>query len=184
MTISNSLRTAASLGLVALSLAASACGGGGGEEDNSAGGTDPQSAQLRYAECMRDNGVAEFPDPDASGMVVIDPGASFSKDPDLSAAQEACADLLQDVTGGGGSTRGGLDDAQQDVFLALAECMREKGYALPDPSFDDGKVQVDIPRGGIDLDDPAFRAASDECASEVGMPKPGEGPAGAGGRTP
>ena len=27
---------------------------------------------LKFAECMRDNGVKEFPDPDASGQLTID----------------------------------------------------------------------------------------------------------------
>jgi hypothetical protein len=27
---------------------------------------------MKFAECMRDNGVSEFPDPDASGALTID----------------------------------------------------------------------------------------------------------------
>ena len=52
---------------------------------------------MKFAECMRDNGVGEFPDPDASGELTIDGVANGSSlDPDAAAwkkAISACKDL-------------------------------------------------------------------------------------------
>ncbi|MEU4428631.1 lipoprotein [Actinoplanes sp. NPDC024001] len=61
---------------------------------NGGGAPDPKrDEQMRaYAQCMRDNGVASFPDPEG-GMVRLDP--SSGEDPDFETAQKACASLMQ-----------------------------------------------------------------------------------------
>jgi hypothetical protein len=58
------------------------------------GAADPaRDEKMReYAQCMRDNGVASFPDPEG-GMVRLDPGAA--EDPDFKTAEKACASLMQ-----------------------------------------------------------------------------------------
>ena len=52
---------------------------------------------MKFAECMRDNGVSEFPDPDASGELTIDGVANGSSlDPSAAALKQAigaCKDL-------------------------------------------------------------------------------------------
>ena len=52
---------------------------------------------VKFAECMRDNGVSEFPDPDASGELTIDGVVNGSSlDPDGPAWKQAigaCKDL-------------------------------------------------------------------------------------------
>ncbi|WP_129842032.1 hypothetical protein [Streptomyces sp. RFCAC02] len=61
-----------------------------------AGEEPPPEAQeymLQFAECMRENGVDDFPDPQ-SGGISLD-GAVMS-DPDYAAADEACQRLLPD----------------------------------------------------------------------------------------
>lgn len=68
-------------------------GPGGGE-------VDPQMQQrmLDFAQCMRDNGVESFPDPQPGGGVQI--GPAQAEDPDFEAAQETCAEeVLGDVPG-------------------------------------------------------------------------------------
>jgi len=57
---------------------------------------DPETTeQLRkYAQCMRDNGISEFPDPDPNGGIRIqaEPGSRLDpEDPTFKAAQKACA---------------------------------------------------------------------------------------------
>ena len=50
---------------------------------------------MKFAECMRDNGVPEFPDPDASGELTFDDGVE-ALDPEAAAwkpAIGACKDL-------------------------------------------------------------------------------------------
>ena len=62
-----------------------------GDHDN--GQPDPQMEEnaRKMAQCMRDNGVENFPDPDG-GRVTID--GSIANDPDFQKAQEACSKLM------------------------------------------------------------------------------------------
>ena len=70
----------AALALIALVALISGCGsntaaGTGGSANNSAA-TAQQG--VKFADCMRNNGVREFPDPDASGDLTIDQIANGS----------------------------------------------------------------------------------------------------------
>lgn len=63
---------------------------------------DPQAQEnmLKFAQCMRDNGVESFPDPDGSRLMI---DQSIGGDPDFQTAQEKCAKefLPGAVTNGG-----------------------------------------------------------------------------------
>ncbi|WP_117210821.1 hypothetical protein [Allorhizocola rhizosphaerae] len=61
-------------------------------EGGQGGNPQQQEAQRKFAQCMRDNGVASFPDPQ-DGAIRIDP--SLASDPDFPAAREKCQSLLQ-----------------------------------------------------------------------------------------
>jgi hypothetical protein len=50
---------------------------------------------LRFSQCIRDHGVANFPDPDADGTVTLPVGLS-KEDPTLAAANKACQIVLTD----------------------------------------------------------------------------------------
>jgi hypothetical protein len=69
---------------------------------------DPQAQEnmLKFAQCMRDNGVESFPDPDGNRLMIDE---SVGGDPDFQAAQEKCAKefLPGAVTNGGPG--GGID---------------------------------------------------------------------------
>lgn len=53
-------------------------------------------AMLEFAQCMRDNGVEAFPDPDPDGGGMrITP--EIAEDPDFEAAQEACQDIMGEL---------------------------------------------------------------------------------------
>jgi len=65
---------------------------------------DPAKLALarQYSQCMRENGVPKFPDPDAYGGVALDPG-KLGTDPigaKMKAAEQACKKYLGE--GGGG----------------------------------------------------------------------------------
>ena len=51
-----------------------------------------QAQLLEHAQCMREHGVDDFPDPefDSSGMAQISLGDNDPNDPTFRAAQEAC----------------------------------------------------------------------------------------------
>ena len=98
-------RPLATLALVALiSLIGAGCGSSAPSETGTASssGSSPAASAarkqgLRFAQCMRDNGVSAFPDPDASGELTIDAIANGSAlDPSTPAfekAMSACKDL-------------------------------------------------------------------------------------------
>lgn len=143
--------------LVALLLAATACGsdGTGGEPGQE---SETQQVLLSYAECMRDNGVS-MPDPvegDAGSMYegVDQESAAFS------AADAACGPILQGVVDERESQNGEDQAKQHEEMLALAQCLRDNGIDVPDPV-----PGADKPFGdSLDRTDPAVAQALDACA--------------------
>ena len=93
-----------------------------------------QEQAVTFSQCMRKNGVKEFPDPDASGELTIDGVLNGSSlDPDSVAWKRAIAACkhLQPAgfTGGGKRT-----PKQQSASLKFAQCIRENGVKdFPDP---------------------------------------------------
>jgi hypothetical protein len=82
----------------------------------------PDEARLRYARCMRDNGVATYPD-DPKNMPK---GGIHLSDKAVNACkkwQQAAAWKVID----------GNDPETRDRFLKLARCMRAHGIDWPDP---------------------------------------------------
>lgn len=74
----------------------------GGTMGGGSGGS-PLEDMTAFAECMRENGVEAFPDPDPQfpNRMIMTP--EMGEDPDFEAAHDACADHLQ----GGGPMGGG-----------------------------------------------------------------------------
>ena len=102
---------------------------------SSGGNNTAANAQkaVKFAECMRSNGVSEFPDPGASGKFTIDAVANGSSlDPSTPAFKQAisaCKDL--EPAGFMGSKR---SPQQQQAALKFAQCIRENGVKdFPDP---------------------------------------------------
>ena len=81
----------------------------GGDGSRQAPDPEMEENMRKFAQCMRDNGVPDFPDPDGPGLRIDDKVAS---DPDFGAAQEKCqAEFLPNMPGprtqGGGPDAGG-----------------------------------------------------------------------------
>jgi hypothetical protein len=160
---------AAALTTSALTLAA--CGDNPSTNGDSAsnGQNEMADAALKYARCMRENGV-DMPDPKPGqgGIRLSQPkGVSQST---MRKADEACRKYLKAVK------PPEMSEEQQKEFreaaLANARCMREHGINLPDPTFGaNGEVSIRIGRGsGIDPESAKFKAAEKACEST--MPKP------------
>ena len=160
---------AAALTTSALTLAA--CGDHPSTNGDSASNGQNQMADaaLKYARCMRENGV-DMPDPKPGqgGIRLSQPkGVSQST---MRTADEACRKYLKAVK------PPEMSEEQQKEFreaaLANARCMREHGINLPDPTFGaNGEVSIHIRRGsGIDPESAKFKAAQKACEST--MPKP------------
>jgi hypothetical protein len=131
---------------------------------------------VKFAKCMRDNGVSEFPDPPASGELTIDAIANGSSlDTSTAAfkqALSACRDL--EPSGFTGHKRSAQ---QQKNALAFAQCIRDHGVSdFPDPTPDAPLVDTRrIPsterEGGMSILNAAMGKCSD-LAAGAGVTKP------------
>lgn len=86
----------------------------GNTQDGSGPSQDtwPVAEKLRYAQCMRQNGLPSFPDPEKSGRMEFDPATIDPNSTAFKNAEKACADFLPenarpDSGGGGGAAGGG-----------------------------------------------------------------------------
>jgi hypothetical protein len=122
---------------------------------------NPQDAQLKFAQCMRENGV-NVPDPVAGQPARIpNTGGDTAK---LEAATKKCQPILQS----GGGLINPNDPKIQDQLVKFAQCMRKNGVDMPDPNpADGGKMQ--IPSGASQ---DKLQAAQNACKQFL----PGGGP--------
>lgn len=141
-------------------------GGSTGDEDLSA--AEREDAMLDFAACMRDNGVPmDDPEPGGRGGLIVN-GQEVDQET-LRAAEEECHHLIEDALPEEGEME--IDPEQREAMLAQAQCMRERGWDMPDPTFDGGRVEVGLGEG-IDPADPAFQKDHEECAEESGVEMP------------
>lgn len=146
----------------------------GGADDGGAAKTEEELEEqaLAFSQCMRENGVPDFPDPEIDGgrirMRVGGGAGGADLDPQaVDRAMEACEDL---APRGGGNMSAEDRQEMQDAFLDYAQCMRENGYDMPDPDFSDGDGMFRLEG---EPDDPAFQQAQAACEDEL-PGRPGE----------
>lgn len=131
---------------------ASADSGGGSDSD------DIAEQGLAYSQCMRDNGIAEFPDPTTTegGFNLQLPEGMDPEDEDFKAAEAACEDQRPSPEGGEP-----LDPEEYAELVEYSECMRENGVAdFPDPQ-PDGSLIID--GDAFDPESDEFQAADEAC---------------------
>ena len=167
------LRSLTALAMVALISAG--CGSNAPSETGAAASTGAdksatdQDKAVKFAECIRGHGVADFPDPDAKGEfqygVSVSP-AVWTK------AVDACKDLQPP-----GSLSSKRSPRQQTASLRFAQCIRDNGVKdFPDPA--NGEPLVDtthIPSsnrpGGMTI----LNAAMQKCHPLLGLAAGGQG---------
>ncbi len=128
-------RPLAALALIVIVALISGCGSSAPAETGTGANHTTASAQkgVKFAECMRSNGVSQFPDPGASGKLTIDAVANGSSldtsTPAFKQAISACQNL--EPAGFMGSKR---SSEQQHAALTFAQCIRANGVKdFPDP---------------------------------------------------
>jgi hypothetical protein len=176
--MSRKRRPLTALALIAMVALTSACGSSapagtssGGSDGNHVAATAQKA--VKFAKCMRSNGVSDFPDPGASGKFTLDGivnGSSLDPNtPAFTQAISACKPL--EPAGFTGRKR---SSQQQDAALKFAECIRTNGVPdFPDPA--NGQPLVDTNRipssnqpGGMSI----LNAAMQKCrvlAAAVGV---------------
>jgi hypothetical protein len=165
--ISGVARLAVAVGGVVLVLAACSSGGSG----NAAGGSSSSSASPSaspgarsgpaYAQCMRQHGVTNFPDPRGPNQNQFLISAAVQNNPHFQAASSAC-ESLRPLQGSGGGSSGGVSQQQ---LLAFAQCMRANGV----PQFPDPDPNGALNMGGVDSSSPQFQQALQICTAKTGL---------------
>lgn len=145
-----------------------------------AAGTEEASDEelaLEFAQCMRDNGFPDFPDPtvNADGSIELVAGGAGQAgiDPesdDLDPALDACGSI---VAGASFLPGADLDQSEiEDSLLAFATCLRDLGHDVADPDLS-GPLRPgpDGPGGmfasGFDPQDPANADDVQTCQTEA-----------------
>jgi hypothetical protein len=167
--MSRKRRPLAALALVAMVVLISACGSSAPAQ-TAAGGSSNTVANaqkaVKFAKCMRSNGVSQFPDPGASGKLTIDGVVNGSSlDPNSAAFKQAistCKDLEPP-----GFTGQKATPQQMDARLKFAQCMRQNGVEdFPDPTPNGPLIDTTrIPSlaGKDPRSDPGLNAAMHKC---------------------
>lgn len=166
----NRFQTLLAVLLLGVTLMLAGCGSDGGSDGDgdvaSASGTgkdkakdddtmsdeDRQAAGLKFAKCMRENGV-EMDDP-KGGRIAIKAGPGDQKS--MEKAQEACQKYLPPISDADRKKDG-------ERGLKLSQCMRKNGVEdFPDPK--DGMMRIDKLIG----EDPDFEKAQQACRKIMG----------------
>jgi hypothetical protein len=168
--MSRKLGPLAALAMVAL------IGAGCSKDGSSTGNTNADYENAgKFSECMRENGVGEFPDPDASGKLTIDGVVNGSSlDPSTPAWKEAIG-ACEDLQPPGFMGDQEVSAAEQETRLEFAQCMRDNGVKdFPDPA--NGEPLVDTRRipsaaeeGGMSILDAAMQTCRDLAAEAAGQ---------------
>jgi hypothetical protein len=86
---------------------------------------------VEYAQCIRANGYAEFPDPGPDGRMRLNIATPAARE-QFGAAQPACADK---VPSGMAAMNAPMTPERLEALLSVSACMREGGVAdFPDPN--------------------------------------------------
>lgn len=128
-------------------------------DDDSADAGRFQQA-LAYAECMRANGMPDYPDPELQdgGVRVKVPRGT----PELEKAKEACRD--KEPQGEAEDDGGATVDAAE--LTAWTNCMRARLPKFPDPEVSGQTVTVALDGTGLRGDSADFENARKECDSQ------------------
>jgi len=173
--------------VIAASFCAAACGGGSGADPSpsQAGSNGSAEKLVAHADCMRANGVTNYPEPGSSSSGTgIDMGS-----PTFRSAQAKCAKLL-----GFGTVQTHATEQEIRQALQSVNCLRDHGYPdFPDPivtstppsppsgspaqapsgsggsTYYGNGILFKIP-GSIDTSSSAFQAAAKACNSPLYIP--------------
>ncbi len=123
-------------------------------------GKNAQADFLKYAKCMRENGI-DMPDPkvdEQSGGVMVGaaPGATGMDGKKMEAAIKKCQSLMPPPPNGGK-----MSEKDKEEALKFAKCMRQNGVNMPDPTFEGkGMTTQRLDDAG---DPKKFEAAAKKC---------------------
>ncbi|MEO3977129.1 hypothetical protein [Streptomyces sp. CAU 1734] len=143
---------------VASAATAGAGGGSAGKGGEAGAELSPEEQGLKFARCMRKNGVPMEDPVDGRVMVSRKQGEDTAV---LDKAMKACREFQPR----GGSRSGPREGGDDSAMRKFAVCMRENGVAeFPDPDPGSGAVRAEKPPTG----DPDFEKAEEKCHGLLG----------------
>jgi hypothetical protein len=132
--------------LLAVGVALAVDGDGDGGDDAASSSDDDRSSEedaaFEFAQCMRDNGIEDFPDAEVSADGGISFGGFAADERDTEefrAAQEACQPIL-DAAAPAPQGQPLMPEERaelQDQWHVVAQCVRDQGYDFDDPEVDE-----------------------------------------------
>jgi len=131
------------------------CGSTGAPSGTATSPSSRPNVALQYAQCMRANGVPNFPDPP------IKPGRGIDfQSPAFQSASKTCEKYLPRSTGAPPA----IPAAVRREWLAFAKCVRANGVpSFPDP----GPNGIQFPLGSPIPQSPAFQHAQNACKKYI-----------------
>jgi hypothetical protein len=120
---------------------------------------------VKFSECMRDNGVGEFPDPDESGRLTVDAVVNGSSIDPNSPVWDAAIGACRDLQPPGFTGDDEVTPSEQEARLEFARCIRENGVDdFPDPGPGDPLVDTNrIPSAATESGMTILNAAMEKC---------------------
>ncbi len=144
-------------------------GSGGAPKAGAAAPADGDKSLVRFSQCMRDQGLKWYPDPQPDGGLVVHSPDGVDQST-LDKAQQRCQKYYP--SGSGGAPIPAADLAK---IRRVAQCVRDHGFAkYPDPDAN-GSTSIDAKVLGVEPTDPAFKNALQECGKYLPAPKSSQG---------
>jgi len=149
------------------------CGGSSPRTTSTTAGGQPSgdiaTQAYKYAACMRNHGVSNFPDPKVSTspggktVAMVVPGAVVNS-PQFKTAQTACGSILPGPAKADLAAQARQQQVHKQDLLAFARCLRNHGITgFPDPNSQ-GQLSLQMVQvAGIDLTAPQVRTAALAC---------------------
>lgn len=168
-------RSLISLAIASIALiAVTGCGSSSPTTSTNAASAAPPAqsearAAFRYAACMRDHGVSDFPAP----QVQVSPGhvaikqvvkASFVNSPQFKTAAKACRSIMPGPVNESPAQLAEHQRATERLALTFARCLRAHGLTgFPDPTPQGQLTPQMVRAAGIDLHAPQVLTAARAC---------------------
>jgi hypothetical protein len=152
-------------------LAVAGCGGSNPPTTNTTAQSSNQGngadAAYRYAACMRQHGVPDFPDPkvtqhDGGTSIAMMVPKNDAAAPAFKTAQKDCQGILPPPQSPAQQAQ--LERERGQVLLAFARCLRSHGLPkFPDPNSQGQLSLQTVQAAGVDLHAPGVLTAAREC---------------------
>ena len=159
--------------IASLVLLAAGCGSSSPPSSSTQSPQDGLTAAFKYAACMRNHGIPNFPDPQAtttpdhtSTAIRQVVSASLVDSPQGKAAQKACRGIMPDPGDISPAKLAQQQHAREQDLVAFARCLRSHGVAdFPDPTPQGRLTLQMVNAAGVDLHAPAVLTAAKACIS-------------------